>query len=112
MGDALELVADRLVDQRVAVAVDVAPQRGDAVDVAPPVGVDQVGALAALDHQRLLLGPVALLRERVPDVALIEVGDFVRHRCGDDRRRCGGTGASTDRGMCGAFGGILAPMHG
>ena len=45
MGDPVELVADRRVDPRVAVAVDVAPQRGDAVDVAAAVGVDQVGAL-------------------------------------------------------------------
>ena len=53
MGDATELVADRRVDRRVAVAVDVAPQRRDAVDVAAAVGVDQVGALAGLDRERL-----------------------------------------------------------
>ena len=35
VGDPVELVAHRRVDQRVPVAVDVAPQRGDAVDVAP-----------------------------------------------------------------------------
>ena len=80
--DPPELVAHGGVDRRVAVAVDVAPQRRDAVDVAVAVGVDQVGALGALDHQRLLALPVELLRERVPEVALIEVGDRIRHRHG------------------------------
>ena len=53
MGDALELLAHRLVDERVTMAVDVAPQGRDAVDVAPAVGVHEVGALGRLDHQRL-----------------------------------------------------------
>ena len=68
------------VDQRMAVAVDVAPQRRDAVDVAPALGVDQVGALGALDHERLLAAPVALLGERVPEVAMVEVADGRRGR--------------------------------
>src|SRR5688572_32440725 len=55
--------------------VDVAPQRGDAVDVALAVGVDEVDAGAALDHQRLLLLPLALLRERVPEMPPVELGD-------------------------------------
>ena len=67
----------RRVDRRVAVAVDVAPERGDAVEVAAPLGVDQLGALGALDHQRLLRHPVALLRERVPEVIVIELGSFL-----------------------------------
>ena len=47
MGDAVELVAHRGVDRRVAVAVHVAPQRRDAVDVAAPLAVDQLAALGA-----------------------------------------------------------------
>ena len=73
VGDLVELVAHRAVDERVAVAVDVAPERGDAVDVAAPVAVDQVGALGPLDHQRLLRAPIALLGEGVPEVALVEL---------------------------------------
>ena len=61
------------VDRRVAMAVDVAPERRDAVEVAAALGVDQVGALAALDHQRLFLAPALLLGERVPDVVAIEL---------------------------------------
>ena len=56
---------------RVAVAVHVAPQRGDAVDVAPALGVDQVGALGALDDHRLLVGPSALLGERMPEAVAV-----------------------------------------
>ena len=59
VGHPVELRAHGAVDRRVAVAVDVAPQRRDAVDVAPALGVDQVGALGPLDHQRLLAPPVA-----------------------------------------------------
>ena len=80
VGDAVELLADGRVDRRVAVAVDVAPERGDAVDVAAAVGVDQVGALAALDHQRLFLAPALLLGEGVPEVVLVELRGVGRHR--------------------------------
>ena len=81
MGDVIELIADRLVEGGVAVAVDVAPQRRDAVDVAPAIRVDQVGALAGVDRQRLGLDPSALLGEGVPDVPVIERshGSGIRH---------------------------------
>ena len=74
VGDAVELVADRLVDQRVAVAVDVAPQRRDAVEIAAPVGVDQLVPSAASIISGSSRDPVALLRERVPEVVVIELG--------------------------------------
>ena len=69
--DLRELVANGGVDARVRVAVNVAPQRRDAVDVAVAVDVDQVGALAALDDHRVLLGPAALLGERMPEIAAV-----------------------------------------
>jgi hypothetical protein len=59
--------------------VDVAPQRRDAVDVAAPVGVDEVGALGSLDDERLLLAPVVLLGERMPEVTVIELCGRLRH---------------------------------
>ena len=73
--DAVELRLDGGVDGRVAVAVDGAPQRRDAVDVGVAVGVVERAALGALDHQRRLLLPAALLRERVPDVRAVELGE-------------------------------------
>ena len=72
VGDAVELVADRLVDPGVPVAVDVAPERRDAVDVASAVRVDQVGSLGTLDHERLLVTPALLLGKRMPEVGVIE----------------------------------------
>jgi hypothetical protein len=79
VGDAVELGPDGAVDVVVAVAVHVAPQRGDAVDVAPAIGVDQVGALGALHDQRRLLLPAPLLREGVPEVRAVG-GDEVHAR--------------------------------
>ncbi len=80
VGDLVELLAHGGVEHRVAVAVDRAPERGDAVDVAVAVDVDQVAALAALDHQRLFVGPPLLLGERVPDVVVVELRVVSGHR--------------------------------
>jgi hypothetical protein len=63
----LQLGPHRRVDPCVPVPVHVAPQRRYAVQVTPSLDVDQVGALAPLDDQRLFLDPRPLLRERVPD---------------------------------------------
>jgi hypothetical protein len=82
VSDPVELLAHGSVELRVTVPVNVAPQRGDAIDVAPPSRVDQVGALGFLDHHRLLLHPALLLGERVPDEALIELGNGLRHHRG------------------------------
>ena len=71
MGQPAELGPYRLVDRRLAVAVHGDPQRGDPVEVAPPVGVDEVHALAALDHQRVVAGPQRVLGERVPDAGQV-----------------------------------------
>ncbi len=86
VGHPVELFAQRRVDAGVPVPVDGAPQRRHAVDVAPPVDVDQVGALAALDDHRLLVGPASLLGERVPEVSAIG-GDEVHDGRAYARRR-------------------------
>ena len=68
MGDPVELRAHRGVDVRVAVAVHVAPQRGDTIDVPASGRVDEPHAVGGLDRGRRL-GLVALhLRERMPEV--------------------------------------------
>ncbi len=74
MGDLVELIADGLVDLGDAVAVDVAPEAGDAVDVAFAGGVDEVKALGPVDDQRGLGSPLPHGGERVPDVAVVEFG--------------------------------------
>ena len=72
VGYAPELRADRAVDLRMAMPVNVAPQRRDAVDVRVAVDVIQVGPLGAIDHERwLALAPGLLLGERMPEVAAV-----------------------------------------
>jgi hypothetical protein len=83
VGDPPELPAHGAVDLRVTVTVDVAPEGGGAVEVAAAIDVDQVGALAALDQQRLFLGPALLLGEGVPEMVVVELRGVCRHR---DRR--------------------------
>jgi hypothetical protein len=73
--DAVELAAHGRVDPRMPVAVDVAPERRDPVDVVAPVDVDQLAALGALDDRRVLIGPPLLLRERMPEEAAIGSGE-------------------------------------
>ena len=58
--DEIELIADRLVDLRPVVAVDVAPQRGDAVEVFVAAGVVEPDALTAFDDERLLVAQAAV----------------------------------------------------
>ena len=98
--DAVELIADRLVDAGMPVSVHVAPERGDAVDVATAVGADQVGALAALDDQRFVLRPTLLLCERVPQMARVEVLDTpFSHSASDTRPHLGGTAGLNQRDL-------------
>ena len=81
--DLVELLVDARAQGRVVVAVQVHPERGDAVEVAVPLGVDQVVALAALDHHGLAVQPLAHLRERVPERALVarlQVARALAHR--------------------------------
>ena len=93
MRDALELLADRGVDRRVGVAVDVAPQRRGAVEVGVAVGVVERAALGPLDDERVLLGPALLLGERVPQDPLVDRCQLARGHALDPRRALGRTAA-------------------
>ena len=63
------------VEGGVAVAVDVAPERADAVEVAVPVGVEQVNAVTALDDERLRRRPIRLSGERVPEMGAVPIAE-------------------------------------
>ena len=80
--DAIELRADRVVDLRDAMTVHRHPQRRDAVQVAVAVGVDELEAVRALDDQRVVVQPLLHLRERMPQVGAIEVGEVPGTVCG------------------------------
>ncbi len=81
------LIADGLVDFGDAVSVDVAPEAGDPVDVAVPVGVDQVEPLGPVDDQRGLFTPLSHGGEWVPDVLVVEFCEALslRHRGQDSQ---------------------------
>ncbi len=68
MRDAVELGANRRVDARMAMAMDVAPHAARAVEIFVAVDVDQAAALGTGDHQRLVFRH---LREGVPMVTAI-----------------------------------------
>ena len=72
VGDTVELLANRLIDSGMPVTVDVAPERRDTVEIPPALAVDQLASVGGLDHERLLRDPIALLREGVPKMIVIE----------------------------------------
>ena len=78
VGHALELPAERLVELGDAMAERRDPQRRDGVEVAAPLGVDQLVALGALDHDGPVLCVDRHLREAVPDAGGVAV-DPVAH---------------------------------
>ena len=65
--DPLELGGERLVQLGPVVPVDVHPEGRVAVVVLDPVRIDELDALAALDHDRLVREVVLHLGERVPE---------------------------------------------
>jgi hypothetical protein len=73
MGDAVDLDADRVIDFPLAVAVNIAPKRGNPVQVLSSLHVDQKMAFAAADDARLLAHPLLHLRERMPEKTLVEL---------------------------------------
>jgi len=64
VGHLVQLSANRLIQSRVRVAVDVAPQIAHAVQELSAINIDQRTAVSPLDQQRLVLGH---LRKGVPD---------------------------------------------
>ena len=58
-------------------AVDVAPEAADAVEIAVAVAVDQVHSLGGGDDQRLIRQPLLHVRERMPDILAVELAKGV-----------------------------------
>ena len=73
MGDFAELTLDGRVDFRMAVAVQIGPDGGIGVQVFVAFCVAQGCALSVNNNNRLPLEPVAHLRERVPEILLIQL---------------------------------------
>ena len=80
MGDGVELFADGGVDFGDAMAVDVAPQRRDAVEVLAAVEIDEEAAVRRGDDERRLGGVGLHRRERVPDVVAVPLFELFAGR--------------------------------
>ena len=74
MGDAVELIADGLIDRRAGMAMDIRPDRGIAIQVAMALAVLEHGAFAANENEWVVVrfAPVAHRREGVPEVCFVE----------------------------------------
>ena len=66
MGDLGQLIAEGLVQFRHGVAERGEPKRGDGVEVAVAVDVDELSAFAALDDDRPVVGVGRHLGEAMP----------------------------------------------
>jgi hypothetical protein len=72
MGDAVELGADGIVDLGDAVAVDVAPETADAVEIFSAIGINQIHSGGIGDDQGWLGEPGFHVGERVPEMLMVE----------------------------------------
>ena len=59
VGDLLELIPNGLVDGGHLMAMHIAPQAADAIDVVLAFGVDQIKTFAAFNDQRRAFAPLA-----------------------------------------------------
>ncbi len=80
MGHCVKLIADGGVDFRDAMAVDVAPQRRDAVEVLAAVEIDEEAAVRPRDDERRFGGVGLHRREGMPDVVAVPLFEFVAGR--------------------------------
>lgn len=76
VADAFQLFAEGFIDLGDAMAVDVAPEGGMAVDVAIAVGVVEVEAFAPLDDGGLVVSIFQHGREGMPDEVLIVKAEY------------------------------------
>ena len=64
----IELLANRFVDRRNPMAVDVTPQGRMAIEIATPVFINQIEALGRDDDGGVFVPPSLHGRERMPDM--------------------------------------------
>ena len=85
MADLVKLLVDGLVDGWYTVAVYVAPDGREGVQIPITVGVVQVYALPAFDDDRVRRDVVLHLGKRMPDVTAVDVAEVLctrRHLLG------------------------------
>ena len=71
MRDLIELVADRGVDRRVTMPMNVTPERTDPIKIAITFDVEEITPLRPIDDKRLAREPVRQRCEGMPDVVVV-----------------------------------------
>ena len=77
MRDLSELRRNGSVDFRLLVAVQVRPNRRIGVQIFAPARIPKSGAFAARNHDWLIAEPIFHLRERMPDVLVVQLCDLL-----------------------------------
>src|ERR1051325_10950081 len=73
MRNTLELCLDCVVNFFLSMAVNIAPERRDSVEIAPAMDVDQIMAFGAIDHTGFFAHPFLHLSKRMPQVGVIRL---------------------------------------
>ena len=73
MGDAVKLRFDCIVEFFFTMSVNVAPKRGNAVQILLAVNIDEVMTVALADDARLFIHPFLHLGEWMPEVIVIQL---------------------------------------
>ena len=76
MSDLIQLLLDRSVERRMAMAMEVDPDGGGAIQLLLPFRIDQVGPFSFFDNERRLLLPFLHLGEGVPKVPVIPLNQL------------------------------------
>ncbi len=71
MRDPVQLRLECAVQHPLAMAVEIDPDRRDAVEITTALGVVQIDTLSAFNDEGIAFDPVALLGEGVPEVSAI-----------------------------------------
>src|SRR5215475_10969230 len=72
MSDVTELCVNSIVELFFSVAVDIAPERRNTVEILAAMHIDQIMALALADDAGLFSHPFLHLGERMPEVSVVE----------------------------------------
>ena len=72
VGDFFKLPRDRGIDGWMTVAMQIGPNGGIRIQIFPALGIDQGRALPAGNDNRFAPQPIAHLRERMPQILLIQ----------------------------------------
>ena len=80
MRDLIQLLLDRTVERRMAMAMEIDPDGRGPIEKPLPFHIDQVGPFPSLDNERLLLFPFLHLGEGMPEVPVIPINQLSSRR--------------------------------